>query len=632
MPIGEQPHDIEAKIRGLILDYIKKPNSIILALTAANTDLANSDALKLAREVDPEGNRTIGVVTKLDLMDKGTDAVEMLTGRIYPLKLGYIGVVCRSQKDIIENKQIQEALKSEQEFFAQHPQYAAISDNQGIHFLSKTLNTVLITHIKNCLPAIKNAIQGMIHQKEVELLTYGTDLPDDDNAKGALLLNLIGVFSKYYSDMIEGLCVKETSTEYLGGARISHIFNEIFCRTILTMDPFDNLSDDDIRTAIKNAKGLRPNLFVPEAAFEILVKQQIARIQSPAIQCLQMIFEELRTIILNTSLPELVRFNRLQMAICEVMDTVLAKCITPTQAMIDNLIKIEEAYINTCHPDFLGGTNAIINLFKVQQDNGTKNSKFSNYLDSPDNPELVKFCHVESKHDKTFDDPSPQGTLENEEEEKEPKTEDKSSWRFIPFLGKRSQKHKPPHKTSSDGENDSHTGIKQQLSQFTLLDWEQEQLSKKHALGPDALWKLPEGLNMPNMHTMNRLNDLNIKNPPTKLPEIPSSMRSHSKPSSREVMETELIKNLIVSYFNVVRKNVCDSVPKSIMCFLVNESKNIAHRELVRSLYSPESIQTLVQENPIIAQNRKLVKKVLLTLRDAINVLNLIRDSSYNSF
>jgi len=91
-----QPTDIEVQIRRLIMKYIRSPNALILALSAANTDLANSDALQLAREVDPTGDRTIGVVTKIDLMDEGTDAIETLQGKVYPLKLGYFGVKCRS--------------------------------------------------------------------------------------------------------------------------------------------------------------------------------------------------------------------------------------------------------------------------------------------------------------------------------------------------------------------------------------------------------------------------------------------------------------------------------------------------------------------------------------------------------
>lgn len=88
VPVGDQPKDIERLIRDMILKYITKPNAIILAVTAANTDLANSDGLKLAREVDPEGVRTIGVLTKVDLMDSGTDVIDILAGRVIPLRLG----------------------------------------------------------------------------------------------------------------------------------------------------------------------------------------------------------------------------------------------------------------------------------------------------------------------------------------------------------------------------------------------------------------------------------------------------------------------------------------------------------------------------------------------------------------
>ena len=98
VPIRGQPFDIEDQIKRIIYKFISQPNALILALTAANTDVANSDALKMAREVDPDGERTLGVVTKIDLMDQGTDALDLLQGKIYPLHLGYYGIKCRSQK------------------------------------------------------------------------------------------------------------------------------------------------------------------------------------------------------------------------------------------------------------------------------------------------------------------------------------------------------------------------------------------------------------------------------------------------------------------------------------------------------------------------------------------------------
>ena len=370
VPIGDQPQDIELQVKSMLLEFVSKENAIILALTAGNTDLANSDALKLAREVDPSGNRTIGVVTKLDLMDKGTDAMDMLSGKIYPLKLGYIGAICRSQNDITNKKALSAQLLDEQKFFLTHPTYNQISHRSGIKFLTVSLNEVLMSHIKACLPSIKNNISRLLHNQEQEMLAYGLDFMDKEENKGAILLNLLSKFANYYCSMIDGQNVLESTKEYLGGARISYIFYQIFGETILGMDPFDNLSDEDIRTAIKNAQGLRPTLFVPEGAFEILIRQQIVRLLEPSQQCIQMIYEELRKIIEMAQIPELKRYHKLQARIFEVMDELLHNCLKPTNEMIENLIQVEDAYININHPDFVGGTNAILSIFAQRKKEG----------------------------------------------------------------------------------------------------------------------------------------------------------------------------------------------------------------------------------------------------------------------
>lgn len=116
VPVGDQPKDIERQIRDMIMKFISKPNAIILSVNAANTDLANSDGLKLVREVDPEGSRTIGVLTKVDLMDQGTDVIDILAGRVIPLRFGYVPVINRGQKDIETKKTIREALRDEAAF------------------------------------------------------------------------------------------------------------------------------------------------------------------------------------------------------------------------------------------------------------------------------------------------------------------------------------------------------------------------------------------------------------------------------------------------------------------------------------------------------------------------------------
>ena len=76
-PVGDQPRNIEEILRNMVVRFIREPSCIIMAVTAANTDLALSDAIQLAKEYDPTGERTIGVITKVDIMDRGTDASEI---------------------------------------------------------------------------------------------------------------------------------------------------------------------------------------------------------------------------------------------------------------------------------------------------------------------------------------------------------------------------------------------------------------------------------------------------------------------------------------------------------------------------------------------------------------------------
>ncbi|KAJ2419121.1 vacuolar protein sorting-associated protein 1, partial [Coemansia sp. RSA 2531] len=160
VPVGDQPKDIERQIREMIMAYITKPNAIILAVTAANTDLANSDGLKLARDVDPEGTRTIGVLTKVDLMDKGTDVIDILAGRVIPLRIGYVPVVNRGQKDIENKRSIHSALDAERSFFENHVSYQNKAQYCGTPFLARKLSVVLMHHIKANLPEIKAKISA----------------------------------------------------------------------------------------------------------------------------------------------------------------------------------------------------------------------------------------------------------------------------------------------------------------------------------------------------------------------------------------------------------------------------------------------------------------------------------------
>ncbi|VDQ07739.1 unnamed protein product [Trichobilharzia regenti] len=178
VPVGDQPPDIETQIRNMIIEFIERDSCLILAVSPANSDLANSDALKLAKEYDPQGLRTIGVITKLDLMDDGTDAQEILENRLLPLRRGYVGVVNRSQRDIEGRKNISAALEAERRFFLSHPSYRHM----------RILNQQLTNHIRETLPNLRNRLQAQLISLEKEVSDFRNYRPDDPAYKTKALL------------------------------------------------------------------------------------------------------------------------------------------------------------------------------------------------------------------------------------------------------------------------------------------------------------------------------------------------------------------------------------------------------------------------------------------------------------
>ena len=115
-------------------------------------------------------------------------------------------------------------------------------------------------------------------QRQMDGLGDATDSLNG-NQQGAVLLRMLSNFAAKFSDAIagKGNVGGETveMSELYGGARISFIFNDVFGRRLKALDPFEGLDDEDIRTAIANANGPRPSLFVPEQSFDLLVRRQV---------------------------------------------------------------------------------------------------------------------------------------------------------------------------------------------------------------------------------------------------------------------------------------------------------------------------------------------------------------------
>uniref|UniRef100_A0A8C7A029 Dynamin-2 n=1 Tax=Neovison vison TaxID=452646 RepID=A0A8C7A029_NEOVI len=302
VPVGDQPPDIEYQIKDMILQFISRESSLILAVTPANMDLANSDALKLAKEVDPQGLRTIGVITKLDLMDEGTDA-----------------------RDVLENKLL-------------------------------PLRRQLTNHIRESLPALRSKLQSQLLSLEKEVEEYKNFRPDDPTRKTKALLQMVQQFGVDFEKRIEGSGDQVDTLELSGGARINRIFHERFPFELVKMEFDEKDLRREISYAIKNIHGVRTGLFTPDMAFEAIVKKQIVKLKEPSLKCVDLVVSELATVIKKCA-EKLSSYPRLREETERIVTTYIREREGRTKDQILLLIDIEQSYINTNH-DFIGFANA----------------------------------------------------------------------------------------------------------------------------------------------------------------------------------------------------------------------------------------------------------------------------------
>ncbi|KII67226.1 Dynamin-1 [Thelohanellus kitauei] len=318
--VGDQPKDIEAQIRNMIMGYINNPNCLILAVTPAVIDLANSESLKMSREVDPDGKRTIGVITKIDMMDQGTDCKEVLDNRVVRLRRGFVGIVNRSQSDILGNKNIKEAQEAEMEYFSKHPQLAQ--------------------HIKETLPSLKQKIMEQIKDIETNYgaYLYKSEMTGTERTK--IFMTLIQEFTKQV-DVVLGYQQEYVDTRELsGGSRINQILYQRFPHDLSKIRPDQKKLLKEIGLAIANSQGVRSTIFTPDVAFTSVVKKQILATHTLCDRIVELVSKEFKS------------YPNLMMEISKFCQQLLAEFMSTAKKHVEFYLLSEAAHINTKHPDF----------------------------------------------------------------------------------------------------------------------------------------------------------------------------------------------------------------------------------------------------------------------------------------
>jgi len=475
-------------------------------------------------------------LTKVDLMDQGTDVVDILAGRVIPLRLGYVPVVNRGQRDIESSRPISAALESERQFFENHMSYKTKAQYCGTPFLARKLNMILMQHIRATLPDIKARITQQLQKYNQELQSLGG--PVGDTSSGNVVLSVITEFTNEFRTVIDGNTNDLSLNELSGGARISFVFHELFNNGVRNIDPFDQVKDGDIRTILYNSSGSSPSLFVSTQAFEVIVKQQIKRLEEPGLKCCQLVYDELIRILshLLQKIQAFRRFPALKDRFNAVVVNFFKSSMNPTTKLVSDMVAMQSCYVNTTHPDFLNGHKAM----SIVQERLNANKPPPPSAD----PKSGKLAPGQLNNNRDLD--------------VDPKRDEQS------FFG----------------------------SFFSS--------AKKRAGGVAG--------------------DTGRKPGPV-MESPPAVIRPQAALSERETMETEVIKLLIHSYFNIVKREMIDMVPKAIVLTLVNHSKENLQRELLQELYKPEVLDELLKESEHVVNRRKEVVGMVQALNKAEEIV-----------
>uniref|UniRef100_A0A3B1K5J4 Dynamin-2 n=1 Tax=Astyanax mexicanus TaxID=7994 RepID=A0A3B1K5J4_ASTMX len=606
--VGDQPHDIEHQIRDMLMQFITKESCLILAVTPANTDLANSDALKIAKEVDPQGLRTIGVITKLDLMDEGTDARDILENKLLPLRRGYIGVVNRSQKDIDGRKDIRAALAAERKFFLSHPAYRHIAERMGTPHLQKTLNQQLTNHIRDTLPGLRSKLQSQLLSLEKEVEEYKNFRPDDPTRKTKALLQMVQQFGVDFEKCIEGSGDQVDTVELSGGARINRIFHERFPFELVKIVFDEKELRREISHAIKNVHGVRTGLFTPDLAFEAIVKKQIVKLKEPCLKCIDLVIQELINTVRQCT-NKLGSYPRLREETERIVTTHVREREGKTKDQVLLLIDIELSYINTNHEDFIGFANA-------QQRNPHVNKKraIPNQLDGLREPEKVirkgwltiniSIMKGGSK-EYWFVLTAESLSWYKDEEEKEKKY-------MLPLDNLKLR--------------DVEKGFMSTKHTFAIFNTEQRNVYKdlrQIELACDSQddvdsWKA----------SFLRAGVYPEKDQTEAEDAAPTDTFSMDPQLERQV---ETIRNLVDSYIGIVNKSIRDLMPKTIMHLMINSAKDFIHSELLAYLYSSSDQNSLMEESADQAQRRDEMLRMYHALKEALTIIGDISTSTVSA-
>ncbi|GAA6102988.1 interferon-induced GTP-binding protein Mx1-like, partial [Tachysurus ichikawai] len=290
VPRKGQPEDICEQSKSLMQKFIEKQGTIILVVVQSNVDIGTSEALNMAKEVDPNGERTLGILTKPDLVDKGTEdaVVSIINNEIINLTKGYMIVKCRGQQEIQDHVTLYEAVETEKNFFENHPKFSTLYDEgkATIPNLAEKLTLELVFHFERYLPHMEEQIQKNLYETLTELHRYGSGLPTEPNQRMNFLTDKTTAFTKDVINLSIGEDLRNMSPVNIFSSLRKH-FDDWKNDLDQSGQNFNKSIETELQECEKKYRGRELPSFINYKTFEIILKDQLEKLEEPAIRKLK---------------------------------------------------------------------------------------------------------------------------------------------------------------------------------------------------------------------------------------------------------------------------------------------------------------------------------------------------------
>lgn len=349
----------------LIHSYVSQERTIMLVVVPATQDVATIEALEWASRADPSGQRTIGVITKADLIDDGAEreVAAVLSNKRKPLKLGYIMVKNRSQREVEENMPVQVARKNEEHFFAQHKLFSTMSRSHfGVDNLVKKLTTVLVSRVYDALPGMREEINNLMEKAANELGELGTGAGDTPTEANMTLMRIVFEYNSLLSESSAGRYVDKRlwAPNLRLCTRVRDLYDAFKAAVEDTRPPFEGDSKfiDEVERDIRNSRGRELPGFLNPRIFESRVAQYVEEWRTASnklIADVRRLVADVANDILASLAPE---FPGLRHKMHEIISNVLKNLEGEARAEITAVFRREVGQPFTMNEQFLNAVNA----------------------------------------------------------------------------------------------------------------------------------------------------------------------------------------------------------------------------------------------------------------------------------